>query len=56
MPSVKASNANLRHNYEWFHSSVGLECRPVTPETGVQIPLVPPYALLAQLAEQVAVL
>ena len=49
-PSVKASDANLRRNHEWFHSSVGLECRPVTPETGVQIPLVPPiYALLAQL-------
>ena len=55
-PFIKASNANLRRNHEWFHSSVGLECRPVTPETGVQIPLVPPiYAPVAQLVEQVAV-
>lgn len=54
-PFIKASNANLRRNHEWFHSSVGLECRPVTSETGVQIPLVPPYAPVAQLVEQVAV-
>ena len=38
-PSVKASDANLRRNHEWFHSSVGLECRLVTSETGDSNPI-----------------
>ena len=47
---IKASNANLWRNHEWFRSSAGLECRFVTSETGIQIPLVSSiYALLAQL-------